>query len=85
MRRRVVAAVLCLMIASVPIASLGGEPEVTDSSYWSDLVHQENSIVASVLYLPYLILKGPIRIVDGIVNPKPTSQATVPPAAHKIR
>jgi hypothetical protein len=85
MRRRILAAVMCLMIVSVPVACLSGQSEVTDSSYWSDLVHQENSIVASVLYLPYLVLKGPIRIVDGIINPKSTSQATVPPAAHKIR
>jgi hypothetical protein len=85
MRRRILAAVMCLMMASAPVACLGGKSEVTDSSYWAALVHQENSIVASVLYLPYIIFKGPIRIIDGIINPKPTSQATVPPAAHKIR
>jgi hypothetical protein len=85
MRRRVLAAVMCLIMVSAPVACLAGESEVTDSSYWAALVHQENSIVASVLYLPYLVFKGPIRIVEGIINPKPTSQATVPPAAHKIK
>ena len=85
MRRRILAAVMCVTMTSMPIVCLGGEPEVTDSSYWTALVHQENSIVASVLFLPYIIFKGPVRIVDGIINPKPTSQATVPPAAHKLR
>jgi hypothetical protein len=85
MRRRIPAAVLCVTLTLSPFACLGGGPEVADSSYWTALVHEENSVVASVLYLPYLILKGPIRVVDAIINPKPTSQATIPPAAHKMR
>jgi hypothetical protein len=85
MRRRIMAAVLCLVLTITPAISLGGGSDCADSSYWSALVHQENSITASLLYIPYLILVGPVRIVDGIVNPKPTSQATVPPAAHKVK
>jgi hypothetical protein len=54
------------------------------SSYWSNLVHQENSITASLLYIPYLIFMVPVRVIDGVIDPKPTSQATVPPAAHKV-
>lgn len=84
MRRRITAVVVCLALAIAPTISLGGS-DCAESSYWSELVHQENSITASLLYVPYLILVGPVRIVDGIVNPKPTSQATVPPAAHKVR
>ncbi|HMK33738.1 MAG TPA: hypothetical protein VK463_01640 [Desulfomonilaceae bacterium] len=82
MRRTIVAAVMCIVCAVLPLGCLAGGSEATDSSYWAGLVHQENSIVASVLYLPYLFLKIPYRIVDGIVNPTPTTQATVPPAAH---
>ncbi len=54
----------------------------TQSSSWSSLVHEENSIVASILYLPYMAAIIPIRIIDGIINPTPTSMATIPPAAH---
>ena len=54
------------------------------SAYWSNLVHQENSITASLLYIPYLILMPVVRVIDGIADPKPTSRATVPPAAHKV-
>jgi hypothetical protein len=54
-----------------------------DSAHWSTLAHEENSVIASVLYIPYLVLQIPVRIIDAIVDPKPTSQATVPPQAHK--
>ncbi len=76
---------MCLMIVSAPVACLSGGSECADGSYWSALVHEENSIVASVLYLPYIVFKLPVRLVDGIVNPKPTTQATAPPAAHKVK
>lgn len=85
MQRKLAAAVMCLVVALMPAISFGGGSECAESSYWSGLVHQENSITASLLYIPWLILQAPIRIVDGIVNPKPTSQGTVPPAAHKVR
>lgn len=53
------------------------------SAKWSALVHEDNSIVSSVLYIPYMALALPWRLIDGIINPKPTSKATMPPAAHK--
>ncbi len=74
---------MCLIAASAPTICMGDGAEVTDSSYWSKLVHEENSVVASVLYLPYMALQIPWRIIDGVINPKPASQATIPPAAHK--
>ncbi len=83
MIRKLIAIGLCLIAMTVPVVCMGDASEVADSSYWSKLVHEENSVAASVLYLPYLILQIPGRIIDGIVNPKPTSQATIPPAAHK--
>jgi len=75
---------LVLSILSAPMASIAAGPEVTESSYWSKLVHEENSILASLLFIPYLVGQIPVRIIDGIVNPKPASQSTIPPAAHKI-
>jgi hypothetical protein len=73
-----------LAILAAPVSSFAGASDVLDSSYWSKLVHEENSLLASVLFLPYLVAQFPVRIIDGIVNPRPTSFATVPPAAHKV-
>jgi hypothetical protein len=79
-----VVAVCLLILMTFPVASTAGGSEVTDSSYWARLAHQENSIVASVLYIPYLILQFPVKTIDGLIYPKPASQATIPPAAHRI-
>jgi hypothetical protein len=74
---------LLVVIALFPAYCLAGSPEVSDSSYWSALIHEENSLLASVLYIPYIAFQIPVRIVDGIINPKPASQAVVPPPAHR--
>lgn len=84
MLRRFMTICLVLNILAVPLSSPAAGPEVTESSYWSKLVHEENSVLASILYIPYLVGQIPVRIIDGIVNPKPASQATIPPAAHKV-
>ena len=76
--------ILCITILASPLMSFGASSEVKDSTYWSNLVHEENSIVASVLLIPYLIGQVPIAIIDGIVNPKPTSMSTIPPPAHRV-
>ncbi|MGO9568309.1 MAG: hypothetical protein ACLP5H_12280 [Desulfomonilaceae bacterium] len=83
MIRKFFAISLCLIAVTAPAVCVGDASEVADSSYWSKLVHEENSLVASVLYLPYMFLQIPGRIIEGIVNPKPASQATIPPAAHR--
>jgi len=83
MIKKLIAIGLCLIAATAPAVCMGDASELADSSYWSKLVHEENSVVASLLYLPYMVIQIPGRIIDGIVNPKPTSQATVPPAAHR--
>jgi hypothetical protein len=83
MIRKFFAIGLCLIAVTAPAVCLGDASEVADSSYWSKLVHEENSLVASVLYLPYILIQIPGRIIDGIVNPKPASQTTIPPAAHR--
>ncbi len=74
---------LCLIALSAPAVCSGDTSELADSSYWTKLIHEENSLVASVLYLPYMIVQIPGRIIDSIVNPKPATQATIPPAAHR--
>ncbi|MGB9618575.1 MAG: hypothetical protein ACPL7J_14745 [Desulfomonilaceae bacterium] len=71
----------CLLICYINIAA--ADQETTKSSSWSALVHEENSLLASILYLPYLIAQWPMRISDAILNPKPASQATIPPPAHQ--
>jgi hypothetical protein len=77
-----VAAILCIVIALIPVGSLAGA-QASDSAGWSGIVHEENSLVASVLYLPYMALLVPYRIVEGILYPTPTSQSTVPPPAQR--
>ena len=62
---------------------MGDASEVADSSYWSKLLNEENSIAAGMLYLPYLVLQHSGRIIDNIVNPKPASQSTIPPPSHR--
>ena len=76
---------ICALMAAFPVNCFAASPEVSDSSYWSNIVHEENSIVASVLYIPYVVFAIPVRIVDGIINPKPASQAKIPPPAHMGR
>lgn len=85
MIRKLIIFGLCLIAASTPAVCMGDASELADSSYWAKLVHEENSLVASVLYLPYMIIQIPGRIIDGIVNPKPASQATIPPPAHRAK
>jgi len=83
MARKFLIVWLCIIAIWVPGHCLAGSSEITDSGYWSSLVHQENSLIASILYVPYIVLMVPYRMIDGIVSPKPTSQATMPPAAHR--
>lgn len=76
----------CMVLVVVLINSTcwAGASQQTDSSaYWSTLAHEDNSVIASVIYIPYLLLQIPVRIIDAIVDPKPTSKATMPPQAHK--
>ncbi|MCX5871621.1 MAG: hypothetical protein NTY51_00040 [Deltaproteobacteria bacterium] len=77
---------ICLLVALVGSNSIcfAGTCQGTDgSAYWSTLAHEENSVLASVLYIPYIIFQIPVRIVDAILDPKPTSKATIPPQAHQ--
>ncbi len=82
MGRSLVVGLLVVMMA-FPLSCFAASPEVYESSYWSNLVHEENSLRASALYLPYMVFMIPYRFVDGIVNPKPASLAVVPPPVHR--
>lgn len=82
--KKIGAFIICFVLTLTPVAGwtqTGGN--ATESSSWSNFVHQENSLAASVLLIPYLIAMVPYRIVDGILRPKPTSRSTIPPAAHR--
>ncbi len=81
---RVLVAVLAILIMIAPLTARAGCAGMGQSAYWSNLIHEENSIVASVLYIPYLLLMPPLRMIDGIINPRPASQSTTPPAAHRV-
>ena len=76
-------ALVLIALSIIPNLTLANNNEFTSSSYWSDIIHQENSIVASVLYIPVMVLQVPVRLIDGALYPKPTSYSTVPPAAHQ--
>lgn len=76
-------AVVCLLAVLVPMVCFAGGSKTSKSAYWTGIVMEENSVTASLLYIPYTILKVPVAIIDGIINPIPTTQATSPPQAHR--
>jgi hypothetical protein len=80
---KLVAIVLSMFTTILPAICMGDVSKVDDSSYWAKLVHEENSIAASVLYLPYLVLGIPWRIIDSIASSKPASLSTIPPPPHR--
>lgn len=84
MAGKLIVVAICLMALSVPAISEGGSQQVSDSAYWSSLINQENSLTTSLLYIPYMLFSVPVRVIDGIQNPKPTTWATVPPPAHRV-
>jgi len=83
MGRKIVLIGVGLFLMSMPLPGRADRDDVAKSSNWSRMVHEENSVIASVLYIPYIFLQLPFRIIDGIFNPKPASRATVPPPAHR--
>jgi len=83
MTRKLIVLGVCFVVISMPILIKAEGSDAAKSSNWSAMIHEENSILASVLYLPYLIGQFPYRIIDGIFNSKPTSRATIPPPAHQ--
>jgi hypothetical protein len=84
MKYIIVTAILAAFLALSPVVLLAQPPDVPESSNWSKWIHEENSLSASLLYIPYMIVQFPGRLIDAIIYPKPASMATVPPAAHKV-
>lgn len=82
MRWKAFVLALSLLVTGMAVPVVAGFSSSDGSSSWATIVHEENSVVASILYLPYMAAVIPIRIIDGIINPTPTSMATIPPAAH---
>lgn len=75
---------ICLVVAVSPAFGRGDyASEAERSSYWTALLFEENSLLASLLYIPKALLYMPIRMIGGARNPKPTTQATVPPQGHQ--
>jgi hypothetical protein len=83
MIRKLIAIVLSMIFVMLPAVCMGDVSEVADSYCWAKFVHEENSLAASVLYLPFLVLCIPWRCIDSIVNSKPASLSTIPPSAHR--
>lgn len=83
MKSSVVAALCVAAIALMLVPCIAGGGANSGSASWSAAIHEENSLVASVLYLPYMAAIIPYRFIEGILNPQPTSQSTVPPPAHR--
>jgi hypothetical protein len=80
------AALIVLILFTLSLLSgtaLANQDKQGQGAYWSGFVLQENSLAASLLYVPYVVLQGPVRIIDGIINPVPTSRSTSPPPAHR--
>ncbi len=80
---KLIAIVLSVIAIILPTVCTSQDAEAADSACWAKLVHEENSLAASVLYLPYLVLGIPWRCIDSILNSKPASQSTIPPPAHR--
>ncbi len=83
MVRKLIVIVLSVIVAILPAVCMADVSVVANSSCWAKLVHEDNSLAASVLYLPYVVLGVPWRMIDSIVNSKPTSLSTIPPPAHR--
>lgn len=83
--KKITSLIIAAILMTGAVQAAAGGAEGPESSSWSMKMHEENSLTASVLYVPCLVFSIPYRLIDGILNPKPVSQATIPPAAHQVR
>ncbi|MCA1960639.1 MAG: hypothetical protein LDL33_07575 [Desulfomonile sp.] len=85
MRIRALLLAICLVAAVSPAFGRGDyAAEAERSAHWIAVLHEENSLRASLLFIPKLFLSMPVRIIGAIRNPKPTTQATMPPQGHQL-
>lgn len=81
---KVLLVMLCVAAAASPALGRGDyASEAERSAYWTSLLFEENSLRASLLAIPKMFLSMPIRIIGAVRNPKPTTQATMPPQGHQ--
>lgn len=85
MRRTAILIGISVLIIIMPAILAAGPPGVRDSASRTAMIHEENSVLASVLHIPVTILSVPVRIIHGIIYPWPTTQSTSPPPAHRAR
>ena len=83
MPKNLIAIGLCLVVFTLPNLCPADSEEYQRSYDWATMIHEENSVLTSVLFFPYMILRGPVRMIGDIINPKPVTRATVPPPAHR--
>jgi ABC-type sulfate transport system permease subunit len=83
MRRTAILIGVCVLISVMPTILVAGSLGTRDSASRTAMIHEENSVLASVLYIPVTVLSIPVRIVHGILYPWPTTQSTSPPAVHR--
>jgi len=84
MPRLIVIIACCVVALTSPSFSLGSSDEAEQSAYWSHRLHEENSLFASIIYFPYTFFRAPIGLISSMWNRKPTTQSTIPPAAHRV-
>ncbi len=82
MLKRLLVSLCVVCIALCAAYGFAEESALTSSSYWSRVIHEDNSLTSSILYLPVMVIQIPTRIIDGILYPKPTSLCPSPPPAH---
>jgi hypothetical protein len=83
MNKIVVSALAVLLVLSVLPTGADDRSQGKDSASWTQTVMEEDSVLASVLYIPYLAAMVPLRMIEGVIFPVPATQAVSPPAAHR--
>ncbi len=83
MKRKIAAVTVLAVLLSALVCYGACNEDKGGQASWSAIIHEENSLRASLLYLPYMFLKLPVAIVYGIIYPVPATQAPIPPPAHR--
>ncbi len=83
MSRKFVAILLVLLTLSFAQLCEADYQEVVRSANWADQLFEENSLWASLLFIPNTTLGCVFKIITNVYNPKPNTHATIPPDAHR--
>jgi len=74
---------LSLLFSSVPLSSAADTEEVHRSARWTQRLFEENSLTASLLYLPNFLFGGLVRAAAEISHGREHPYVTIPPPAHR--